>query len=141
MRRLWARIWPAAELAEARQRIVQLQNQLETTSVSARNANERAVNAQERLDELRSRECPTCLVLKQTCNSLMFASGSRLPMFEDVGPTLPAMVNKPTDMMPVGKRRASDLVRENNRNFLEEFAKEQARMAQELAENPQEQAS
>ena len=98
----------AQELAEATS-----QNALRSASISR----SRATRA--RQGEIEARRELTD-ALKATVNSVMFASGSMLPMFDGVGPTRPQSKWEGKTIPPVnGKQRAREVVRKTEMEFFE----------------------
>src|SRR3989442_1093456 len=82
VKQFFARIWPTARV-----RALEHENSRMNTALAS--TTKRAVELQAKLDELHAQKCATCESLKQTINFLVFAAGSRHPMFEGYGPTLP----------------------------------------------------
>ncbi len=108
---------------EQSQKIEELAREMVTLSASARNAHERAADTQRQFNEYVNRPCPTCDTLKQTVNFHVLAAGSRVRMFDGIGPTLPEP--KKIEMTKPIPTRASQVARAGNRNFINEFLKQQ----------------
>lgn len=71
------------------QKAERLASENASLSLALRNATDKASGLQTKLNDLLGAECPTCLVLKQTVNFHVLAAGSRVKMYDDVGPTMP----------------------------------------------------
>lgn len=120
---------------EQLKKIAELGSQITILSSAAAKANERAVEVQSQFNALTNRECPTCAALKQVANFHVLAAGSRVKMFDGIGPTLP----EPKPMPPVKPTlptRAGQAVRMTNRNFVQEFQRQQASQATQTPEAP-----
>jgi hypothetical protein len=102
----------------------------EQLSVGLRNATEKAAEAQARLEELRTRECPACEVLKQTLNFHVLAAGSKVGVFDGLGPTLPkpAPRDTPEQPEPLGKQRASRLAHQQRSDYIQQFMQSEAQI-------------
>lgn len=125
MKRFFANLWPRAAV-----RSLERERATLTTALSA--ATKKVVELQSKLDEAHATKCPTCETLKQTVNFLVFAAGSRHPMFQDSGPTLPAPKYTEAPAPIAGKRRAGAVVNGMNREYIEKFMAEEAQMRERL---------
>ena len=119
----FARLWPRAE-------VVKLRRQNEQLSLALRNATEKAAESQARLDELRNRECPSCEVLKQTINFHVLAAGSKVGMFDGVGPTIQRVTQPPPteEHEPEGRQRASRVARHQRNDYIDKFLQAEAQI-------------
>lgn len=95
------------------------------------------IELQARIDELRNQKCETCETLKQTVNFHVFAAGSRVPMFDGIGPALPVREASPVETPQMqGPRRASRVARNQRTDYLKEFLEAEARSPDEDAIPP-----
>lgn len=109
----WAALWPRAE-------VLRLRRDNERLSVALKNATEKAAESLTRLDELREQKCSACENLKQVLNFHVYAAGSKVPMFDGYGPTLPVRPEHKEDPV-AGPQRASRVARAQRQDFLNEF--------------------
>lgn len=117
----FASFWPRAE-------VIRLRHENSYLSAALRNATDKAADTLTRLEEVRSRPCPSCEVLKQTVNFHVIAAGSTVGMFDGVGPTRPTPParNPDSDQPPLSPLRASKLAKLQRQNFVDEFFKNEA---------------
>lgn len=98
-----------------------LERELDTARLTARNAIDKATDAQARLNEAHEREAKVnadhISTLKTITNSVVIASGSRIRMFDGYGPTLPESTVKGTPEPISSRLRARDIVNQKNREF------------------------
>lgn len=128
-----ASLWPRAQVR-------QLQRQNEALNLALRNSTDKAADYLAKLEELRSQPCSSCEVLKQTVNFHVLAAGSKVGMFDGVGPTLKPIVPLPSDSQAPQQApiRASKLAKIQRQNFLDDFFKnEGAQLEAELANLPE----
>lgn len=134
----FTRLWPRAE-------VLRLRRENESLSLAVRHATERAADLHSRLEELRDKPCATCETLKAVVNSVMLASGSKLKMFDGIGPTLPAPKFTETPEPIQGRQRASQFTKQFNAEYLQQTAEMERKWSEHLAnaplESPESQAS
>jgi hypothetical protein len=141
--RIWAKItklWggSAARILELEMSNAQLErdlksanDQISTSMTATINANRAATDARFKMDEALEREARAqrdlAMALKSVANYAVMASGSRLPIFDDAGPTRPQPQADPrVDVANAihGKRHARDVVNQFNRDFVTDYFKE-----------------
>lgn len=110
--------WPRAEVAR-------LKTENRYLTAALRNATDKAADSLTRLEEVRALPCPACVVLKQTVNFHVIAAGSKVGMFDGVGPTLPPPQPRVAgdDAPSPAPMRASKAVKRQRQDFLDEFFK------------------
>jgi hypothetical protein len=116
-------IWQSLLRALQSDELTKIKAELSVALVAARNAQEQSNALQAKLNSLVGRECPACAILKQTVNFHVLASGSKLRMFEDAGPS-PRPVDSTAPAHPATPLRASKLARMANQDFLQRFVQE-----------------
>jgi hypothetical protein len=121
MRKFLLTFWPRAE-------VLRLRHENERLSVALRNATDTAADRLIRLEELRDQKCPACEILKQTLNFHVLAAGSKVGVFDGVGPTLPPPVPHPTPEPVSGPMRASKFARQQRQNYMADFLAQEARV-------------
>lgn len=100
---------------------------LEVARTAAQNATDKAVVAQAECARAQRGEIAALQQandnLKATINSMMFAAGSQLPMFDGVGPERPPSKWDGKSIPPVnGKHRARDVARQADHDFFNQLA-------------------
>ena len=131
----WRKFWPSAELKQLREQHAALERERGSLATALRNTTAQAGSLQERLNEANARECKTCAELKKVVNHVLIAAGSRVKMFDEVGPDPP----KPREVdlsklnAPQGPQRASLVARQQNDIFMQQLPKLMAEQDAEFA--------
>ena len=132
MRKWFTHLFPRAELA-AKQR------QIDTLMVSLKNASDKAADLQRKYEEALERESETNKelrsALKSVANYAVYAGGSKVPIFDGAGPTLPH--REPVQPVQPGQTQAKKHIRNLSSFLQEKEAAFRASFAQDLANDMQ----
>lgn len=116
-------LYPRAEL-------LRLRAERATLIQAQRNATDAAIEAQQKLREAQERENAALtrleLAVKQVANYAVFAGGSRIPIFPEVGPELPKPKYTETPPPIEGRKRASQAARSKNSDYLRQYQEDTA---------------
>lgn len=117
------KLWPRAD-------VIRLRRENETLSRALQNATDTSADRLSRLEELRSRPCPACEVMKQTLNFHVLAAGSKVGVFDGIGPTVPTPAPRatPDPITSGGPIQASKAARHQRRHFMQEFLNSEAQI-------------
>jgi len=131
IRLIWSRLFSASSrILDLELEIAKVRAELSTSRLALDNATRSALDAKFKMDEALARESRAMHeladALKAVANYAVHSAGSKIPIFDGAGPTLPVRTSDPAvaQAMEHGRQRARSVVNQSNHEFLAKWAKD-----------------